>query len=45
LQASRLKVTQIMPTKTFGITPSETEFEIKIQLSDSKFEFAWGVAN
>ena len=34
-----------MPTKTFGITPSETEFEIKIQLSDSKFEFAWGVAN
>jgi len=45
LRASRLKVTQIILTEIFLITPPETLFGEKIQPSDSKFEFAGGVAN
>jgi len=46
LQASRLKVTQIILIKIFLITDHQKhEFEKKVQPSDSKFEFTWGVAN
>ena len=41
-----MKLTLIILTKMFLITPTERkEFEKKIQLSDSKFEFAGEVAN
>ena len=40
-----MKFTLIILTKMFLITPPERkEFEKKIQLSNSKFEFAGGVA-